>query len=514
MSHFDAEPIAGTEGADSPFFSPDGEWVGFFTSDNKLKKVSLAGGGIQDLTNVWATSGGASWGIDGWIIFGMRFMSDGLWRVHEDGGEPELFSQPSGDGREAEHAWPHHLPDGRYLLFTVYTDEGTELAVLDLATGQYDTILSRGGVARYTPTGHLLYSDAGGLMAVPFDLSTRVVTGDPVSVVEEIYVSPLGGQGYYDVGGNGMLVYVPGQPGLSKRSLVWVDRNGNEERVIEATGNYSYPRISPSGGSVAVMDSAGGLGDVFVVDVARRARSRLTTGARDVMPVWSPDGEQIVFASTRHGGPADLFVTPVDVVGATEVLYRSDDTTWPRSWSGDGEHIAFYVIRPETQRDIWVLAVSGEPEAKPFIETEFNERAPMFSPDGRWIAYVSNFSGNDDVYVRPFPDGDRQYPVSTGGGSEPTWSPDGSEIFYRLGDRMMAVLVSTTEGFEAGEPIALFDGHYATDDISGNQYYDVDPGTGRFLMVKQEDETAPTHFNVVLHWFDELERLVATTNSR
>ena len=329
---------------------------------------------------------------------------------------------------------------------------------------------------------------------------------------------PLGhahvGQGYYDVGGNGMLVYVPGQPAVLERRLVWVDRDSNAERVIEATARYAYPRISPDGQRVAVMESAAGLGDIFLVDVHRGTRSRVTTGSRDVMPIWAPDGERIVFASTRHGGPADLFVTPVDVVGAAEVLYPSADATWPRSWSPDGKHISFYINHPETERDIWVLEMSDEPEARAFVETEFNERAPMFSPDGRWIAYVSNVSGRDDVYVQPFPEGDHQYPVSTEGGAEPTWSRDGGELYYRLGDRMMAVLIDSSDGFRPGNPMLLFTGHFATDDISGNQYYDVDPVSRRFLMVSQEDETAPTQFNVVLHWFGELARRVPTTISR
>ena len=303
VANFDTVPIAGTEGADAPFFSPSGEWVGFFSSDNKLKKVSLVGGGVQEVTSVWATSGGASWGTDGWIIFGMRFTSTGLWRVHEDGGNISGVSQPAPSGRETEHAWPHHLPDGRHVLFTVYTDEGTELAVLELETGDHRAILAPGGVARYVSSGHLLFSDYSRLMAVEFNLSTLTAGEDPVAVVDDIYFSPLGGQGYYDVGGNGMLVYVPGQPAVLERRLVWVDRDSNAERVIEATARYAYPRISPDGQRVAVMESAAGLGDIFLVDVHRGTRSRVTTGSRDVMPIWAPDGERIVFASTRARWP-------------------------------------------------------------------------------------------------------------------------------------------------------------------------------------------------------------------
>ena len=508
VDDFDAVPIDGTEGADAPFFSPDGDWVGFFTSDNRIMKASLAGGGVQQVADVWATSGGASWGRDGWIVFGMRFMSDGLLRVRHDGGEVEQISWPDTEDGEVEHAWPHHLPDVSGVLFTIYTDEGTELAILD-ETGSYETVSSPGGMARYLSTGHLLFSEAGRLMAAPFDLETRTV-GDPVSVVDDVYFSPLGGQGYFDVGAaNGMLVYVPGQPAVLERRLVWVDRDGGAEPVFERTASYAYPRISPDGLRVAVMESAAGLGDVFLVDVQRRAGSRLTTGDRDVMPVWSPDGERVVFASTRHGGPANLFTTRVDTAGVTEELYASDDTTWPRSWSPDG-FIAFYVIRPETERDIWVLDTREAPEATPFLETEFNERAPMFSPDGRWIAYVSNFDGPDDVWVQPFPEGDRQYKVSIDGGSEPNWSRDGGELFYRRGDRMMAVMIDTEEEFFVGAPRELFVGHYATDDISGNQYYDVDP-SGRFLMVSQEAESPPTQFNVILHWFRDLERRAPAT---
>ena len=498
MGEFAAEPIPGTEGADSPFFSPDGQWIGFFSSDNKIKKVALSGGAVIELCEVAGSTAGASWGQDGWIVFATRLTNSGLLRVSEEGGEISMLTELDIERGEIEHRWPHHLPDGRGVLYSVETPEGAELNVLS-PEGERRTLFRTPGRGVYSRTGHLLYDEADQLRAVPFDLDSLTADGSSVAVVEDLYASATGRTAYFAVGDNGTLLYVPGGTAGQERSLVWVDRWGNREPVIADLGGYAMPRISPDGSRVAVMLSPGSAGDIYEIDIVRGARRRVTTAEHEMFPVLSPDGEEIVFASTRSG-PANIWRKRLDGTDEEELVHESEISKWPRSWSPNGD-LAYYEVHPETMRDIWVLNLGGL-EAQPFIDTDFNERAPMFSPDGGWIAFVSNESGRDEVYVRSYPDGNRQYTISTDGGSEPMWSKDGREIYYRTGDRMMAVRV-TLENGDVDTPVQLFTGHYASDAV-GNQYYDVGPD-GRFLMITAEDEEPPPYFNIVLHWFLELE---------
>ena len=511
LASFESEPIPGTEGADHPFFSPDGEWIGFFSADNTLNKVPVSGGTAQEICVVAGSPAGASWGPDGFIVFATRAISSGLSRVSADGGIPESITSPMGDGGSMEHVWPYHLPGGNNVIFSMVTASGPRLAVVSLETREVTTIGRVGGRAQYVSTsGHLVYDDAGQLMAVPFDPESLVATGAPLPVVEELYFPPTGNAGYYAVAGNGMLVYVPGEAVGTQRTLVWVDSEGNEEPLIEEPGGYGMPRISPEGDRVAVTGSgpAGGGGEIYVIDITRGSRTRITGGMRETMPVWSPDGTMLVFASSRDG-PANIYERRADGGGQVDVVLATEISKWPRSWSPDGAHLAYYEVNPETKRDIWTLPLDGENEPLPFLRTEFNERAPMFSPDGEWIAYVSNESGRDEIYVRSFPEGERQSLVSTGGGSEPMWSRDGSELYYRLGDRMIMVPMRLDGRFFVGVPEVLFEGHYAMGDVSGNQYYDVGDD-GRFLMIKADAEAPPPLFNLVLHWFTELEELLPT----
>jgi serine/threonine-protein kinase len=508
LDQLDAVPLRGAERAVNPFISADGNWVGYWSpQDRTLRKVSIHGGPSTTLTGSDGIDG-ASWGADETIIFAMRETNTGLLRASSAaGGESEPLTML--EEGEIAHRWPEILPGGQAVLFTVVKGTGSEnmeIAALKLDTGERIPLVPGGSNPHYAPTGHLIYAVDGTLLAVPFDLDRLAVTGDPVSVLEGV-VTQASGVAQFSLSNDGALVYLGGtDPGMTESVLGWVDRGGQMTPLMQGDGLYQYPRLSPDGRQVAL--TIGGdtdTADVWLYDIERALPTRLTEAGSNYYPVWTPDGAAVTFGSNRSG-ILNLYEKVADGSRApAEVLLEKSTLLVPTAWSPDGITLAYYeVTNTPTARDIWTLRRDGEASA--FLVTEFDERSPRLSPDGQWIAYLSDQSGEDQVYVQPFPESGRVIPISTGGGMEPVWSRDGTELFFRDGDQMLAVEFETGTG-TAGRPEVLFEGSYNTDILGvGNQNYDAAPD-GRFLMIRRGEDSA-VQITIVQNWFEELKRLV------
>jgi len=432
----------------------------------------------------------------------------GLYRVSATGGVPERLIRPDPEEGRFDYRNPQVLPNGKDLLFSVrvgFTD--FKSAVLSLETGEQKILLENGRQAHYTSTGHLVYgqSGTGTLMAAPFDLASLEVTGAPSPVLEGVRHSP-NSTVTYALSEVGTLVYISGNS-VQQRSLVWVNRSGESQTVTEIQRNFADPRLSPDGEQLALTVSDDQGSEVWSYNIARGTLTPLTFDGNSYIPVWTPDGKRLAFHT--HRTREDIFWMSADGTGEAEQLTTSEAVQTPHSWSPDGA--LAYTEGPVNQRDIWVVSTEGAGERQSFLATQFNEKHAMFSPDGHWIAFTSNQSGQDEVYVKPYPVEGGIVQISTSGGSEPLWARSGRELFYRNGKQMMVVEMETGPALKVSIPRLLFEGDYgySSPDFASN--YDVSPDGQRFLMIKQA-EPVPTQINVVLNWFEELKRLVPTDN--
>jgi serine/threonine-protein kinase len=546
----EAKPLSGTESGSAPFFSPDGQWVGFYAGGS-LKKISITGG--APVTLCLATGGfvvGAAWGTDGTIVFHYLNVG-GLWQVADAGGMPKQLTTPDSKKGELIHRWPQVLPGGKAVLFAASATNsnfnGAQVAVGVLGSGERRDLGWGGSRPAYAASGqqtllslgvggqggHLVYAQGGTLMAAPFDPRRLAVGGTPVPVQEGVLQSLYSGVAQYSFSSNGSLVYVPGGIQGGQSTLAWVDRKGAEQPLKAAAHAYRNPRVSPDGRRVAVeIDEQSS--QVWTYDLSRETLTRLTfQGSYNGIPEWTPDGKRIAFQS-NIGGPLNLFWQPSDGSGGPERLTSGEvSNPSPNSFSPDGQLLAFSDNNTTTSRDIWVLRLSdpGAPasapagpggqgrKAQPFLRTPYEELASRFSPDGKWLAYTSDESGHREVYVQPYPGPGGKWQISTDGGHEAVWNPNGRELFYRSGSRIMAVDVNQSrdrEGagagpsaFSAGRPRMLFEGPYLPT-AANSAYYDVSPDGQRFLMLKpvETPASAPTQINVVLNWFEELKKRV------
>jgi serine/threonine-protein kinase len=508
IDRLEATPISGTEGGESPFFSPDGQSVGFF-AEGKLKRVSLSGGAPLTLCGA-ATPRGASWGSDESIIFTPSLAYSGLFRVSGDGGTPKALTTPDNKQGEISHRWPQILPGGKAVLFSIWSGgpfDDSRIVVLSLETGEQRTLIHGGTSARYVSSGHLVYGRAGELLAVPFDLKQLKVTGHPVSILQAVRIVSTTGAVEFSSSADGSLAYVPGGPSGGERILLWVDRLGAAQPLPAPPRSYFAPRLSPDGRRVA-LGIAGTTQGLWLYELARDTLSRLAETALLPFPIWTPDGKRLTFSLAQEG-PWNIFWMPSDGSGAPERLAATQDAQWPGSWSPDGQVLAYTEASPTMGYDIWVLSIRGQRKAQPFLQTPSNESGPTFAPDGRWLAYQSDESGRQEIYVRPFPGPGGKFQISTEGGTEPVWARDGRELFYRNGDKMMAAAIETKAGFAAAKPRYLFERPYEPAFYTFGANYDVSPDGRRFLMIKAaEQETGAARINVVLNWFEDLKRRV------
>jgi serine/threonine-protein kinase len=515
MDSLETKPVPGTEGAVEPFFSPDGQWLGFF-ADGKLKKISVSGGSAVVLGD-GRQFRGASWDSQGTIAFSPSNVS-ALEQVPDGGGAPQPLTRV--EKGENSHHWPDFLPGGKAVLFAAGTMAGrwtnSRVAVQSLATSERRDVVQGGTRPHYAPSGHLIYAQGGSLMAIPFDPKRLTITGTAVPVEEGVLQFAFSGAAQYSLSATGSLVYIPGRE-VTQSRLVWVARNGTEQPLAAPARTYAVPRISPDGRRVAV-----NINDedqqLWLYDLSRDTLTRLTfQGSRNGAAVWTADGKRIAFQSDKEG-PLNIFWQMADGSGGLERLTTGENLNVPMSFSSDGQVLAFVELDPTTLLDIWTLRLSGPSPGsgqvrKPqlFLRTSFNETAPRFSPDGHWLAYISDESGRYQVYVQPYPGPGGKWQISTEGGTEPAWNPNGRELFYRSGEKMMAVDITAQLGFTVGKPRMLFQGPYLQAPATA-PWYDISPDGQRFLMLKPSGPAgaAPTQINVVLNWFEELKQKVPT----
>ena len=520
MAASDPAPLAGTEGGMCPFFSADGQSIGFW-ADRKLKTLALSGGApaaIYD-TPLDPQLGDlplrATWGADGWILFasveaGGRGV---VLRIRAGGGAPERLARADVKQGEYYVFQPEMLPDGETLLFTS-TKVGMNtwaLVVQSTKTGARRVLLDGASSAHFVPTGHLLYEQAGKLLAAPFDSSRLEFTGKPVALLDGLGQNVPWGSDYV-VSENGTLAFFHRTGQQTPSTLVWVDRTGRDQPMTQTRRWFAGVQLSPDGRKLATW-----LNDdrqVWVLDIERNLLSRVTTEDSSYWNVWSADGRRIAFNTVRADSPGtSIFWQVADGSKPAERLTKTELLQQPRGFTPDGTLLIYQEQDPMTAYDIGVLPMEKGGQPRKLLNTRFNEFQPRLSPDGRWLAYVSDESGQDEVYVRPFPAMDVKWQVSNGGGLEPAWTRDGRELFYRttrspsLGTTLMAVAISTTKGFQAEAPKRLFEGPYDMVPVYG-QEYDVSPDGKRFAMIKFEPPQSPSHLEVVLNWFEELKRRV------
>lgn len=516
LEDFDAKTIQGTEDAETPFFSPDGNWIGF-CAGGKLKKVSLLGGAPQTICEAQRARE-ACWLEDNTIVFADE-QKYGLWQVTASGGEPKRLTNSLRflkGKQEHSHLFPHILPEGKGVLFTICNPGQSRIDAFSFETGQRRILIERGSCAHYVQTGHLVYSLAGDLIAVPFDLKAMKVTGPSVPVVEDVmsFVGWYGGA-HFNVSRNGSLVYIPGSaaPAANKR-IVRVDRTGKVEALPFPLGDYQSPRIAPDGERLLVVDCEPIIPHLWVCELARGSKLRFTDDRGDTYwGIWSPDGKQIVFNSSLGGATLDLYSKPADGSAPEKRLTESTNQLHllPKSWADDGKTLIItQAVDPNTFFDIGILPYEAASTPLPLINTRSNEFHPVISPSGRWLAYSSDESGRAEIYIKPYPGPAGVIPVTTDGGREPVWDPSEKELYYRddNGDKLFKVSILTEPAVQVGSPELLFEGTFMASSGLWGRNYDISP-QGDFFILIEEGETQPAvQINVVVNWFEELKRLV------
>ncbi|HDT13172.1 MAG TPA: hypothetical protein ENO03_02320 [Candidatus Aminicenantes bacterium] len=527
LGRLEADPVAGTDGAVMPFLSPDDEWIGFW-ADGALKKVPVEGGLPVTLCEMtWPF--GFSWGDDGRIVFSPN-REAGLFAISADGGEPVALTEPDRDKSEYSHRLPHVLPGSKRVLFTITRhawDPKPRLAVLDLETGRWRELLEDGADARLAGTGHLAFLRRGTLMTVPFDLERLELAGSPVPAVANVSQAMHStnsryetGAGQFSVSPSGSLVYAEGGIEQDRRvSLVWLDLGGGVEPLTSSPAPFFAARISPSGRRIAYA-LLGMEFEVWIRDLDRGTDTKLTSGGMAEFPQWTPDGTRLVFDWVEAGVP-NLFSQPVDGSAPMERLTTSENPQYPSSFTPDGGTLAFVEETEENDRDIYFLDMR-DLSVRPFLDSRLFEAYPEFSPDGKWLAYVTDESGRREVYVRPFPEGRGRWQISHQGGSMPVWAPDGRRLFYTYGREddthvhdVWAVDIETRGGFAASKPRRLTR-------LAGlrtgtpARTWDVSRDGRKLLCPRRVDlaafDSRPiTSLVLVQSWFEEVRRLAPAT---
>jgi serine/threonine-protein kinase len=514
------EPTAliGTE-ARSIFVSPDGQWVGFF-GPGSINKVSIAGGPpvtISSLTQAVNAPRGATWGSDGTIVYATSAPATGLLRVSEESGNTTVLTTPDRARGEEDHIWPEFMPGGRAVLFTILPPTGdlnsALIAVLDLQTNTKTVLVQGGHHAHYIGTGHLVYASGGTLRAIRFDPVSLTTLGTPVPIDDRVLTS-VSGAANMAFAANGTLAYIRGSRELRLRRLVWVNRDGTSEPVgALEPDEYSNVRLSPDGRRAVVSLR----NDLWVYELASGRRTRLTRDASvDAPMAWNPDGLTIAYTAAR-GGSENVWIQPIDNSSEPRQLTNLDGGVDVDSWSPDGRVLAVHHHRLDG--NVSMLMIRADADHSPsevFVEDEPWAEGSWFSPDGRYVAYMSRETGGYEVYVRAYPRAGGRLPVSVGGAREAIWSSNG-ELFYRseTGDRMLTVTMTTTPSLHIGAPKELFSGRFAMNAGTGPRpIYDVTRDGRRFLMLQDApdaSQVAPSpRLIVVQNWFAELTRLLPT----
>jgi serine/threonine-protein kinase len=465
--------------------------------------VPVEGGTAIELANAeWS---GGSWGRNGKLVYTLSYNS-GLWMVSEGGGDERELTRPDAKKAELGHWWPQILPGGDHVLFTAYRVpiESATIEVLTISTGERKVLLTGGVNGFYVPTGHLLFAVGETIRAVPFEVERLEVRGVPVAVVDDVAMNLTDGAAAFDVSETGTLAYLPVDSYETDTEVVLVDRKGNESLALPRRDRYNNPRLSPDGGRVSVdIRSADSSGDVWVFEIGRSGGTRITAeGGREFGADWTPDGKQLIYSSERPF--FDLYRRAADATQPAEPLLRADHDHYNASVSRDGKLVAFSIAVPGGE--IWTMPLEGATTGTQYFANGFNLGHPTLSPDGRWMAYDSDESGQGvDVFIQSFPDPRvKRIKVSPAHGSEPMWTQGGRELVYREGEKVMAVSIDLATG-ASGPPHVLFSGPYPDNPgWTRPRSYDVTPDGQRFLLTKLPGERPQPRIMVVLNWFEEL----------
>jgi len=521
LDELDLKPLVDQGIGGVPIFAPNGQSLAYFESNGsaRIRKLALTGGAPTTLCTT-ETFAGATWAGDDGIYF-VNSIPGGIWRLDTAvEGEPREVLSIAFDKGERLHKFPHALPGGKAVLFTVATADAesvddAQIAVISIATGQRKILVENGTHPRYSPSGHLVYARNGTLLAVAFDPNRLEVTGRPFTVLEGVLMSRNTGAANFDIAASGDLIYVPGGADGGARTLFWVGRNGKAERLPLPPRSYLHPRISPDGRKLAI-ETEGSRHDVQIYDFASGVLSNITSDGVSHWPIWSPDGKSIGYRSGRMG-VFQLWQVPADRSNKAERVRAEGYSTNTESYSPDGLAIAYTAVASRSAPPrIEIVPLEGDQKPRPLDDGKYAQGSAKFSPDGRWLAYCSNESGKAEIYVQAFPGPGARTQVSSSGGTDPVWKRDGGELFYRNGDSMLAVPVSTTPTFSSGRAHELWKGHYSHGMSSScgapgltSSNYDVSADGQHFLMIKDDDQDSATSNQIVvaLGWAGQLSRL-------
>ena len=527
IKELEAKPIIGTGGVGplEPFFSSDGQWIGFFSTaeGGTIKKIALTGGAALTVCKRADTALGASWDGDA-IVFGSR---KGIMRVSANGGEPELIAKVE-TGEVASS--PQLIDHGRYLLFTVSSEGGlpaerydkAQIVMQSLSSGERKVVFRGGSDARYASTGHLVYALGPNVLAIPFDLKAQQVHGGPVPILEGIMRSSNGSTDAADfaLSEMGSLAYIPGTAGLggvssTQQIVALADRSGKVRPLELPPQSFVHPRISPDGKYLAVATDETGEATIWIYDLhGGSSLRRLTIGNRNMFPIWTPDSRYVTFQSDREGDRG-IFKQAADGSGSAQRLTKAEQGSQhePESWNPDGKTLT--LDHSQAGQHVWALS-EGDPKPKPLIEVGTSiQKHSAFSPDGHWLAYMSQETGTTQVFVQPFPLTGAKYQISIGGGRAPLWSPDGKQLFYHdtRNNRLVAVDVRTQPSFSFGKPVTFpIEG---TIHPQAQRNYDITPDGKQFVVILPASSqtggsrSAP-QINIVVNWVEELKQRVPT----
>ena len=495
LDQFEAIALKGSDSATVCFFAPDGRSIGIVTNTGVIKTISLADGLVTTVTDGANFLYGAAWGEDDRIVF---VRAGTLWQIARSGGTATQLTKLGGSRGDTLHANPVFLPGSKTLLFAASAGDQRRIESLVVASGERRTVIEGGALPLYATSGHLVFVRAGELLAAPFDPDRLEVIGTAAQAIEKL-PSQLQGIPSIDISASGTVIYAP-TAAVSR--LVFVSRQGAEQPLNEVARSYANPRLAPDGSRILVQ-----AGDLWIQDVTRSTFTRLTPrdAVINAFPMWLPDGRRVIYRS-----PGGLRIQDADGSSNGQTVTGTSDYDYPAELAADGDTLVFMRSTQETSFDIMRLSLRNPTEIRPLLQTSAYEGGGRLSPDGRWLAYVSNESGQNEVYLRPFPALDRRWTISTQGGTQALWNPNGKEIFYRNGDKMMAVDLTTTPEVKLSAPRVLFEQRYAFGAGITMANYDVTRDGQRFIMVK--DESGAARLNVILNWLSELRRVAPTTD--
>jgi Tol biopolymer transport system component len=511
MDQAEGKPIPGSKRMFCPEFSPDGQWIAAFywgPSGTKLKKIPVAGGTAITLADVTKPVG-ITWGDDDTIVF-----SDGkgLFRVSSAGGAVQSISTPDKKKGEARHSTPHFLPGAGALLFTIGGASSSQVALLDLKTGRYRVLVNNGVDGRYVPSGHLVYARGDTLFAAPFDIKRLAVTGPEAPAIHDLSLyGPYLAMAEYAFSDSGLLVYMDEEPTDHGGGsfLAWIDRQG-QVQLLSGLEEWGIGRLSPDGRRVAneiygTLDgNYEGPGDIWIFELERRTKTRLTFEGANLCPIWTPDGRRITFGG-NSAGKHGIYSVKADGSEKPELLVATDSAAEPTSWSPDGKYLLYQQVVSGFLK-IWLLPVSGGVAGKPvpLHDNTVYEGGAQVSPDGRWVAYVSNETGQKEVYIQPFPGPGGKEPVSTQGGYTVRWSRNGRELFYRSEAGLMAMDIQTSPRLRIGLPKVI-------SKLGLGYTWDTAPDGQHFLVEALTESGLAGRLQGVSDWFEELRRRVPVT---